>query len=122
MATTTTVKGTTIDIEDIAADWFLNNAAPNGLGTTGKWEDSGICVEYIVFIPTAANDILVILNSFDGDDTDPHLVYHKVADTTDSRIVYFNSRAKPIWPFIDLSACTFGSVGSGVPKVIFELR
>lgn len=122
MATVTTFNRNVIEVETIAADWYLNNADPNGLGTGSDWEDSGICVEHIIFVPSAANDVLVILNSNDGTATDAHLVYHKVASALDSRVVYYNPSAPPVFPFIDESACTFGSVGSGVPKVIFVLR
>jgi len=71
-------EGTTCEINDISADW--------------KWSDtftepefaSGICVNYIIMVPAAANDVFVLRNGGATEDY-PMCVYVKLANVYDQR-------------------------------------
>lgn len=106
MATKTTATGKSIEIETIAADWYPGAADPNGLG---DFTDSGLQVYSIEFNPGAANDVLVIKNSIDGNENDATEWYVKCSAVTDQRVKYYGDKGKRMWPFIDYSECTLNT-------------
>lgn len=78
---------------DGSEDWDATTASANGY-----------YVEWIIFKPSAANDVLCILDGSTG----PALIY-AASITGDNLVFYPQIRCKP---YLDASACTFGTPAS----------
>ena len=108
MAMATTVTGTVINIDEPTADWYLSNTtAQRGMPGFTK-----LRVKSITFIPSAANDVLVIKNSVDATAAAATIIDWTVVDVTDQRIMYFGERGADLMPFIDFSDCNFGTAAN----------
>lgn len=118
MATTTTVTKRTIEIEAIAADWYVTAADPNGLGESNE-SDSALQVKSISFIPSDTDDVLVIKDSYNGTAGAATKIKLSADSTTDQKIHYFGDKGEKFHPFIDYSECTFGTVAN--VKVLISL-
>jgi hypothetical protein len=120
MANSTIMNGGFIEISldtGGASDWIWNDTSTHGATTPiskGMRELDTWMVKCIYFIPSAANDVMIVRNG--GIDNAP--VFHvKVADTTDQRRAVYHPYSR-MAPVIDASDCTIG--GSG-PKIGIEI-
>ena len=68
----------------------------------------GMRVFYILFYPSAANDIICIK---EGSDTGPIIFQAK---DVDGRGLLINLRGNLTYPYLDQSACTFGTAANVV--------
>jgi hypothetical protein len=88
------------------ADW---NYKTNGGFASALWVDS------IIWLPSAANDILIINEGgIDG----PSIVHWKASAVTDTKQISFSKPVR-IKPYIDLSDQTYGTIAN--TKIIFIL-
>ena len=102
----TTLAGATmtIEYEGSGADWWWNVA-----DDTTKYPafPNGLKVRWIHFHPSGANDVLIVHEQgIDG----PEIMRCKCTADTDDRIHYLDGEW--IRPVIDLSDCTFGTIGN----------
>ncbi len=125
MSNTTKLTGNFLQIKGLDADWSL----PGDLDAF--FDETGLRVKSIKFIPSATNDVMVIKEADPGyattaaiiaaqSTTAPELFYAKAVDVYDQRIEYFGGdKGKVIRPFIDISDCTLGTAANA--RVEFEL-
>ena len=98
---TTTVNGRVIEIVPSSTfdeDWNIDN----DLGWGGP-----IRVHSIIFKPTGANDVMIILNTQDGTTTAPEIVQWKVGGDTEEQVFY--GYGQPMFPAIDADTCTLNT-------------
>jgi len=125
MSNTTKITGNFLQIKGLDADWSL-------VGDLDKnFDKSGIRVKSIKFIPSAADDIMIIKEGDPGyattallitgqSATAPELFRVKCIDLYDQRIEYFGGdRGRIMRPFIEIANCTFSTAGNA--RVEFEL-
>ena len=112
MANTTNNHGGIIEITGLDADWYLSN-------DLSAYAATGILLHFILFIPSAAEDILHVKNSAGGVATHPTLYYKQAESTYDTQP--FNlAKPKRCWPFIDISACTFATAANARVIIGYE--
>lgn len=107
MANTTTHGRGTVQITGLDADWLYS--------TNGGFDaNMGMCVSAIEFVPSTANDRMIIHDG--GIDAAP-IFDSGLVTTVDPVIKYFNP---PKWtrPVIDISDCTLGTAANA--KVIID--
>ena len=109
MANTTKISGRQIMITGLDADWSIDN------DLTGY--DAGFKIISIVFVPSAANDVMVIKNSKAGTAADADMFRVKVTGDTDQRIEYYYGNVH--FPFIDISDCTLGTAANAKVLINF---
>lgn len=91
------------------ADW---NYSTNGGFVSG----THMAIRAIIWLPSGANDILIINN---GGNDGASIVDWKASAVTDTKQIVFGYPGVKLQPYIDLSDCTFGTVTS--TKIIFIL-
>lgn len=122
MANTTKITDRFLQVKGLDADWTTPGDLPG-------FKKSGIQVKRITFHPSGANDVMIIKNG-KGDQataaaaiattaTAPEIMHVKCTDDTDQRALYFGERGQRMWPFIDISDCTFSNAANA--RVEFEL-
>ena len=120
---TTKITDRFLQIKGLDSDWSVPGDLPG-------FAKSGINVKRIIFVPSTANDILIIKAGHATQTTTvaaiattltaPEILHVKVTADTDQRIVYeFGKRGTRMWPFIDISDCTLGTAGNA--RIEFEL-
>lgn len=98
-AISATRSGNVIEISTLDADWAWTDTF-----TSGYPYANGIRAQYIIFYPSAANDILVLE---EGSDSGPEIFPVKCNDTYDQRIVYPGAtRIKPVFDYTDSTITT----------------
>lgn len=105
MANTTTITGKQISITGLDADWLWTTA----IGSSGCYLKS------ITFIPSAANDRMLI---HEGGIDGAEVFDTGIVSGTDARTKYFD-RGHKCAPVIDISDCTLGTAANA--KVILEV-
>jgi len=121
MADTSTTK---ISGKYIMVTWATNIGDVDWNLTThmSDFVSTGLRVKAIQFVPSAANDVMVIRNSPATSTTAAEIFNVKCADTTDQRREYHDSPSLPgtqMWPMVDVSACTITTVANA--RLLIEI-
>ena len=109
MANTTKLSGCTLQITGLDANWNLD---------TDMAGTKALKIRSIEFIPSGANDVMIIRNSPAGTATAATIFHVKCADDTDQRIMSFGA-GEWFAPCIVIAQCTLSVAASA--KVIFTL-
>lgn len=117
MANTTTITGNVISIVlDGSTDWLLSDTGDSSGGTTLLVDcvKTGLSVDSITFVPSAANDIILI----NEDNLSGAEIFSAKAATTNPITTYYHG----LWlhPAIDASDCTLGTAANA--RVIIIIR
>lgn len=88
---------------------------------------TGLLLTSISFTPSGNSDVLIVRDA--GNPSPPstlsdapelmHVTVVSSGGTADNRIIY-SFDGHPVWPFIDVSECTFGTVANA--RIIFTFR
>jgi hypothetical protein len=107
-----------IQITGLDADWYLTNDGVSA-GLSQAEVNQGVFVEYIIMVPSAANDRFVFRNSAGGDDGQAAFLDTGAIQDAEARI-YVPPDEKKLWPFLDISACTLDTAANA--KVIIGIK
>ena len=108
MANTTTDQNQIVTITGLDADWYNSVALSNPVERRQLFS--------IQFIPSAANDVMII---HDGSIDGP-IVFKKTASgVSDSTPEYYPRGVRPNL-VIDISDCTFGTAANAMVKIIYR--
>lgn len=115
MANTTKLADHFLQIKGLDEDWSVPGDLPG-------FKDTGLYVKSITFYPSAANDILLIKQGLSSQGTTAAAIATTVtaagimevkAATGDPIRFEFDQKCgSRMWPFIDISDCTFGTAGN----------
>jgi len=118
MANTTKFNGRIIEITGLDEDWYVENDLPQFAGV-------GLKVKSIQFNPSAANDVMKILDTRGKKAMTPpdtaavEVFLVQCSAVTDQRIKYFGDKGSWMSPYIDISECTLNTAANA--KVIIEI-
>lgn len=122
MANVTKLTDKLLQVKGLDADWSIPGDMPG-------FAESGINVRAIKFWPSGDNDILIIKAGLPSQATTlaaiattltaPELVHVKALLVTLQRVEFGGESGLRMWPFIDISDCTFGTAANA--RVEFEL-
>jgi hypothetical protein len=123
MANTTKIIDRFLEIRGLDEDWTIP-------GDLAGFIKSGIQVKSIQLFASQATDVLVVKAGTPGLKTEAAVIAltttaprifsdASTAELLHPRATYGGDKGTKMWPFIDVTDCTFGTVGN--VRVIFEL-
>jgi hypothetical protein len=122
MANTTKIEDRFLEIKGLDEDWTIP-------GDLAGFIESGIQVKSITFFASQATDVLVIKAGKPGLTTEAAVIALTAtaprifSDASTAELLHpritFGDKGIRMWPFIDLTDCTFGNAAN--VRIIFEL-